>query len=109
MIHQQRIYEIFEDNKAAFHARFRDHAARIMRRHGFEIVAMWESRTDRRTEFVYLLRCPDERTKSKAWAAFMEDREWAEVKRATSAGGRTLVGEIEDRILLPTDYSPVLA
>ena len=30
MIQQLRIYEIFEKNKAAFHARFRDHAARIM-------------------------------------------------------------------------------
>ncbi|MFK4382089.1 hypothetical protein ACVWYQ_001784 [Bradyrhizobium sp. USDA 3397] len=30
MIQQLRIYEIFEKNKAAFHARFCDHAARIM-------------------------------------------------------------------------------
>jgi hypothetical protein len=30
MIRQLRIYEIFEATKAAFHARFRDHAARIM-------------------------------------------------------------------------------
>ena len=29
MIQQLRIYEIFEKNKAQFHARFRDHAARI--------------------------------------------------------------------------------
>lgn len=43
MIHQLRIYEIFERNKAAFHARFRDHCIRIMRRYGFEIVEMWES------------------------------------------------------------------
>ncbi len=41
MIHQLRIYEIFERNKAAFHDRFRDHAARIMRSYGFDIIAMW--------------------------------------------------------------------
>ena len=40
MIHQLRIYEIFERNKAAFHARFRDHAMRIMARHNFRILAM---------------------------------------------------------------------
>jgi hypothetical protein len=34
----------------------------------------------------------------------MEDREWAEIKRATSAQTRVLVGEIEDRVLVPTDY-----
>jgi hypothetical protein len=48
MIHQLRVYEIFEHNKAAFHARFRDHAVRLMRGYGFTIVAMWESRSDDR-------------------------------------------------------------
>ena len=51
MIHQLRIYEIFERNKAAFHARFRDHAARIMARHGFRIIALWETASAGRIEF----------------------------------------------------------
>jgi hypothetical protein len=38
----------------------------------------------------------------------MEDREWAEIKRATSAQTRVLVGKIEDRVLVPTDYQPAL-
>ena len=42
MIHQLRIYEIFDQNKKAFHDRFRDHAWRIMRSHGFNILGMWE-------------------------------------------------------------------
>ena len=79
MIHQLRIYEIFERNKAAFHARFRDHAARIMQRYGFQIIAMWETKTDQRTEFVYLLTWLDEAAKSRAWAAFMADEEWKEI------------------------------
>ena len=55
MIHQLRIYEIFDTNKSAFHARFRDHAALIMRRHDFRIIAMWETRFENKTEFIYLL------------------------------------------------------
>src|SRR5262245_8002785 len=109
MIHQLRIYEIFEHNKAAFHARFRDHAARIMRRHGFEVVGMWEARTDRRTEFLYVLAWPDEPTKRAAWARFMADEEWKEIKRVTSAQHGDLVGAQEDRLLVPTDYSPRLS
>ena len=105
MIHQLRIYEIFERNKAAFHERFRDHAARIMRKHGFDIVAMWEAKTPRRTEFVYLLRWPDEGAKNAAWARFTADEEWKEIKRATNAAHGDLVGEIEDRVLVSTDYS----
>jgi hypothetical protein len=106
MIHQLRIYEIFETNKAAFHARFRDHAARIMKTYGFHIAAMWETRDGEKTQFVYLLEWPDEATKTTAWSAFMRDGEWAEIKRVTSAQHGALVGAIEDRILTPLDYSP---
>lgn len=106
MIHQLRIYEIFDHNKAAFHARFRDHAARIMRTCGFDIVAMWEAVAEKRTEFVYLLAWPDEAVKRAAWAGFMADEEWKEIKRVTSAQHGNLVGAIEDRTLAPTSYSP---
>jgi heme-degrading monooxygenase HmoA len=106
MIHQLRIYEIFERNKSAFHDRFRDHAARIMKTYGFRIVAMWEARTERRTEFIYLLAWPDEATKNAAWARFMADAEWKEIKRVTGAKHGDLVGTIEDRLLMPTAYSP---
>jgi heme-degrading monooxygenase HmoA len=106
MIHQLRIYEIFERNKAAFHDRFRDQAVRIMQTYGFDIVAMWETQTDSRTEFVYLLVWQDELTLRSAWAAFMADEEWKEIKRVTSAQHGDLVGAIEDRILVPTSYTP---
>ena len=106
MIHQLRVYEIFERNKAAFHARFRDHAMRIMRKYGFEFIAMWETTTDRRTEFVYLLSWPGVATKEAAWKRFMADQEWKDIKRATTAEHGDLVGEIEDRVLVPTVYAP---
>lgn len=106
MIHQLRIYEIFEHNKAAFHARFRDHAARIMRTYGFDILAMWEAKTNARTEFVYLLEWIDEATMNRAWEDFRADEEWKEIKRVTAAQHGDLVGEIEDRVLVLTTYSP---
>ena len=106
MIHQLRIYEIFEHNKAAFHERFRDQAMRIMRAYSFDILAMWEARTGERTEFVYLLTWPDEPTMREAWGKFLADEEWKEIKRITSAQHGDLVGEIEDRMLLLTSYSP---
>jgi hypothetical protein len=45
VIHQLRIYEIFDSNKKAFHDRFRDHAIRIMAKYDFKIVATWEAKT----------------------------------------------------------------
>lgn len=106
MIHQLRIYEIFEHNKSAFHTRFRDHAARIMKTYGFNILAMWESKRENRTEFVYLLSWPDEETMRQAWSSFMANEEWKQIKRETAALHGDLVGEIEERVLRLTDYSP---
>ncbi len=103
MIYQLRIYEIFPHNRTAFLARFRDHAARIMRSYGFDILAMWEARTGRRLEFVYLLAWPDEETLQRAWERFRADAEWQEIKRVTAAQHGDLVGEIEDRVFVPLD------
>jgi hypothetical protein len=103
MTHQLRVYDIFETNKDAFHVRFRDHAARIMNRYDFDIMPMWEAKQPEQTEFVYLLRWPDEETKTKAWAGFMADQEWDDIKKATRDRG-ALVGGIQEA----THYSPAL-
>lgn len=106
MIHQLRIYEIFEPNKEAFHNRFRDHAARIMKTYRFNILGMWETKLGKRTEFAYLLEWPDEQTMQHAWDLFKADKEWKKIKEITRAKHGVLVGEIEDRTLNPTSYSP---
>jgi NIPSNAP len=106
IIHQLRIYEIFDSNKRAFHDRFRDHAMRIMAKYDFKIVAAWESKKDNRTEFVYLLEWPDKETMADRWEKFLRDQEWIKIKKETGEMHGPLVGEIQDRILYLTDYSP---
>lgn len=105
-IQQLRIYEIFESNSDAFHARFRSHAVRIMRRYDFKIQAMWETEHNRRKEFVYLLEWPDEKTMVQQWAKFMADAEWSEIKQKTANEHGKLVGEIESRVLRIVPNSP---
>jgi hypothetical protein len=106
VIHQLRIYEIFDGNKKAFHDRFRDHAIRIMAKYDFKIVATWESKKDDRTEFVYLLEWPDKETMTDRWKKFLQDQEWIKIKKETGEINGPLVGEIQDRTLYLTDYSP---
>jgi len=106
VIHQLRIYEIFDSNKKAFHDRFRDHAMRIMAKYDFKIVATWESKKDNRTEFVYLLEWPDEETMNDRWEKFLRDPEWIKIKKETGEINGPLVGEIQARTLYLTDYSP---
>jgi len=106
VIYQLRIYEIFDSNKKAFHNRFRDHAMRIMAKYDFKIVATWESKKDNRTEFVYLLEWPDRETMSDRWEKFLQDQEWIKIKKETGEMYGPLVGDIQDRTLYLTDYSP---
>jgi hypothetical protein len=106
VIHELRIYEIFDSNKKAFHDRFRDHAMRIMAKYDFKIVATWESKKDNRTEFVYLLEWPDKETMTDRWKKFLHDEEWITIKKETAEMYGPLVGEIQDRTLYLTDYSP---
>ena len=106
VIHQLRIYEIFDSNKKAFHDRFRDHAMRIMAMYDFKIVAAWESKKGNRTEFVYLLEWPDRETMANRWERFLRDQEWIKIKKETGEMHGPLVGDIQDRTLYLTDYSP---
>lgn len=108
-IQQLRIYEIERDNRDAFHDRFRDHALRIMRRHDFNIVDMWESDTGDRVEFIYLLAWPDQATMDARWASFLADEEWIETKRRTAAEHGTLVREANGQPLVRLSYSPACA
>ncbi|MEO0683256.1 MAG: NIPSNAP family protein [Pseudomonadota bacterium] len=110
MIHQMRIYGLYEDTRDAFLARFRDHAARIMRdAHGFRILAMWETRrADGAPAFAYLLSWRDEAEMTAGWKAFMADADWAAIKAETAAQGLAMVSGIEDLTLSPTEFSPAL-
>jgi NIPSNAP len=105
-IQQLRIYDIVPSNIEAFHNRFRDHAWRIMKRHGFDILAFWDTSSDGKTEFAYLLEWEDEQALEKAWDEFMADEEWKEIKRTTGEEHGDFVNGISDRVLHPTDYSP---
>lgn len=108
-VYQLRVYEIFETNKVAFHQRFRDHAMRIMARHGFDIIALWEAKTQQRTEFVYLIRWPDTETMRQAWANLMADQEWSAIKEKSAAEHGAMVGEIQEKVMALTDYSLIPA
>jgi len=76
------------------------------RKYDFKIVATWESKKDNRTEFVYLLEWPDRETMAGRWEKFLRDQEWIKIKKETGEMCGPLVGEIQDRTLYLTDYSP---
>lgn len=105
-IHQLRIYEIPKENRQVFHERFKDHAMRIMKKYGFRIIAIWESETDQKLEFVYLLQWKDKQTMEESWKKFLADEEWKEIKKISSEKYGAFVNEVQEKTLILTDYSP---
>lgn len=97
MINQLRLYKIRPELREMFLARFRDHAAPIMReRYGFRILAMWLTEEETPLRFIYLLSWADAAEKMEAWRRFMADEEWAEVKRQSRVAAGEPVLEVED-------------
>lgn len=105
-LQQLRIYEINRGNRDAFHKRFQDHALRIMRRHGFKIIDMWESDSGEKIEFVYLLSWPDRSTMDSRWRELLADQEWIDIKKQTAAQSGELVRAVNSQPLIRVSYSP---
>ena len=72
-----------------------------MRKYDFTIIDMWEARSRELTEFVYILRWPDEKSIHEKWTAFMADREWAAIKERTAAEHGSMVVKFRKGACIP--------
>jgi hypothetical protein len=77
-----------------------------MKQYGFEILAMWESISTSKLEFIYILKWPDAETMEQQWKLFLADEEWIEIKKRTVAETGEPVLKVTSRVLEPVDYSP---
>jgi hypothetical protein len=105
-VYQLRIYEVSSDRKEVFHDRFRNHALRIMKRYGFNVVAIWESSSVVNFEFIYLLKWPDVATMERQWKLFLADDEWIAIKKKTVNETGEPVLKATGRLLGDVEYSP---
>jgi NIPSNAP len=105
-IQQLRIYEVNRSNRDNFHERFQEHALRIMKRHDFSVVDMWESDTGDKLQFVYVLAWPNEATMDSRCKSFLADQEWIDIKKHSAAGHGELVKEADGQPLVRVSYSP---
>lgn len=86
MIYELRIYDIIPNRREALYERFRKGALRLLVKHGFRVVDMWEP-TDAREKLFYLLAWKDANERESAWRAFRSDPAWQKLKTATEAAG----------------------
>jgi len=107
MIHELRIYTAHPGKMGALLARFRDHTTGLFERHGITNVGYWlNSIGGRSDELWYILGYEDLGQRDRAWAAFQADPDWKKA-RADSEKDGPLVHHLENRILTPTNFSPL--
>jgi hypothetical protein len=107
MIHELRIYTAHTGKMPALLARFRDHTCRLFEKHGIVNVGYWLNAIGgRNDELWYILGFEDLGHRERAWAAFVADPDWQQA-RADSEKDGPLVHHLENRILTPTNFSPL--
>lgn len=108
MLYELRTSKAAYSGMPALHARFREHTLSLFERHGMENVAYWTNAVGgRNDELTYLLRYDSMAAREVAWAGFMADPDWQGVFKETNAAAGGLLSEwIDNRFLIPTDFSP---
>ena len=107
MIYELRIYTAHPGKMGALLTRFRDHTTTLFEKHGITNVGYWlNSIGGRSDELWYILGYEDLAHRDKAWAEFQGDPDWQKA-RADSEKDGPLVHHLENRILSPTNFSPL--
>ena len=107
MIYELRIYTAHPGKLPALQARFREHTCALFEKHGIKNVGYWVNAIGGRSdELWYMLAYEDLAARQKAWAEFGADPEWQEARAASEVDG-PLVHHTENRIMTPTNFSPL--
>jgi len=107
MLYELRTYTVHPGKMTPLLARFRDPICDLLQQHGVNNVGYWTNAIGGRDDqLIYMVSFEDLAQREAAWASFGADPEWHRVRAETEADGR-LVQYRENRILTPTDFSPL--
>jgi len=105
---EMRMYTANPGKMEALQKRFRDHANRLLTRHGMEILGHWtvESGEGAGNTYVFILAYPSKEAREASWKAFMADPEWMKAKEESEKAG-VLVGKVVQTFMVPLEYSAI--
>jgi hypothetical protein len=107
MIYEERIYTVMPGRMADMNARFANHTMRLFEKHGIKVIGFWQTAVGRQNlELVYILAYEDANDRMRKWEAFGKDPEWLKARADSEVHG-PLVAQVENKLLVPTPYSPL--
>ena len=107
MIYELRVYTAMPGKMPALQARFRDHTLKLFEKHGMKNIGYWTNAIGGKSdELLYILGYEDLAARAKTWASFGADPDWHAARNESEKDG-PLVHHVENRILNPTNFSPL--
>jgi len=87
--------------------RFRNHTLGFWKKYDIHPVGFFTPViADKNNQLIFMLQFRDLKHREDAWASFMADKDWLDVVAESNAKG-ALVVNVENKILSPTDFSPL--
>lgn len=107
MIYELRSYTVETGKMEDLKARFRDHTLRLYKKHGIKPIAFFTPLiAEASNKLIFILEFKDFAHREAANAAFGADPEWQKAFEDSHKNG-ILVTSVENKILAPTDFSPL--
>jgi len=107
MIYEYRCYTVFPGKMGDLLSRFRDHTMRLFEKHGIKPVGFFTPViSDNSNQLIWLVEFRDLAHRESAWKAFGSDPEWQKALEESHKNG-IIVENVENKILAPTDFSPL--
>ena len=105
-VYELRTYTTYDGKLDALLARFRNHTARLLEKHGMKNVGYWvpQDEPQKRNTLIYIVSHESRQAAQKSWEAFRNDPEWIKVREASEASGK-INQKVESVFLDPTDFS----
>ena len=107
MIYEYRAYSVAPGRMGDLQNRFRDHTMALLKKHDIKPVAFFTTViADNCNQLIWICEFRDLAHREAAWAAFGADPVWQKALKESHVNGE-LVMNIENKILAPTDFSPM--
>ena len=107
MIYEYRAYTVLPGKMGDLQKRFKDHTLRLFEKHGIRPIAFFTPViSDSNNQLIWIVEFRDLAHRESAWAAFGADPEWQKALEESHKDGQ-IVSNIENKILAPTDFSPI--
>lgn len=105
--YELRTYTAPEGELDDLDRRFRKYSRTVFARYGMARLGFWIPTDNPENHFTYILSYPNCDYRDPSWDRFLSDSLWNRVERITTHDGE-LVSNVENRIMTPTDFSPVI-